>query len=405
MRIRIFPIFLLLILGLQACIPVQTPGIPTGTLNSVTPASIPTQTVVIPTFTVPPPDLPAVSPPDLIHIKFLDPYNGWGISVDGSGQLLRTVDGGITWLNTTPPDMTGIGYSTVLDVLNNNTVWVLVPNEDFFTGVLFHTIDGGLNWTSGDVPFGGASLQFLDSTTGRAMAGRGVGLGSNAVEMFQTSDGGATWHSVFNDDPSRSDSTDSLPFSGIKNGMIFLDAGTGWVTGTRPMAGDIYLFATRDGGATWVQLTIPLPAGYDSYQYYPQAPIFIKNDGFLPLMIYLQDTTELTFFISHDGGNTWNGNPLVVGRMIPPGQVSFGDARRAWGWDGGSRIYFTTDGSQTWTALTSSLDLSGRLAQMEFVPGPSDQFTGWALSSVDESGHSQLFRTTDNGTTWTLVVP
>ena len=405
MRIRIFLIILLPVLVLQACLPGQTPGIPTEALNSVTPASTQTQTVAIPTFTVPPPDLPTVSSPDLIHIKFLDPNNGWGVSVNGTGQLLRTVDGGASWLNATPPELTGIGYSTVLDVLNNNTVWALVPNQDFFTGKLYRTIDGGLTWTSVDVPFGGASLQFLDSTTGRAMADRGVGLGSNAVEIFQTSDGGATWHSVFNNDPSRSDSTDSLPFSGIKNGMKFLDADTGWVTGTRPMAGDIYLFVTLDGGATWKQQTILLPAGYDSYQYYPQAPIFINKEGFQPLMIYLPETTEQTIFISHDGGITWNGNPLIASRIIPPGQVSFGDARHGWSWDGGLKINLTTDGSQTWTELTSSLDLSGRLAQMEFVPGPADQFTGWALSSVDESGHSQLFRTMDNGTTWTLVVP
>ncbi len=405
MRIRVFLILLMPILALEACLPGQTPGIPTGTFNPVTPASTQTQTAAIPTITVPPPDLPTVSSPNLIHIKFLDPNNGWGVSVNGNGLLLRTVDGGTTWLNATPPDMTGIGYSTVLDVLNNNTVWVLVPNEDFFTGVLNHTIDGGLTWTSVDVPFGGAGLQFLDTTTGRAMADRGVGLGSNAVEFFQTSDGGVTWRSVFNNDPSRSDSTDSLPFSGIKNGMVFLDANTGWVTGTRPMAGDIYLFATHDGGATWIQQTIPLPAGYDSYQYYPQAPIFIKNEGFLPLMIYLSESTELTFYISRDGGSTWDGIPLDDARMIPPGQFSFADAWRGWSWDGGLKIYFTTDGSQIWTELISSLDLSGRLAQMEFVPGTASRSTGWALTSVDESGHSQLFMTTDNGTTWTLLVP
>jgi hypothetical protein len=42
---------------------------------------------------------------------------------------------------------------------------------------------------------------------------------------------------------------------------------------------------------------------------------------------------------------------------------------------------------------------------MEFVPGTASRSTGWALTSVDESGHSQLFMTTDNGATWTLLVP
>ena len=404
MRTRVFLILILPILALEACLPGQTPGISTNTPTPGILASTQTEMVAVRPVIIPP-DLPIVSAPNLIHIKFQDAYNGWGVSVNSDGLLLRTVDGGATWLNATPPDMPRIGYSSILEVLNTNDVWVLVPNEDYFTGVLFSTNDGGLTWISVDVPFGGASLQFLDARTGRAMADRGVGLGSNAVEMFQTSDGGATWHSVFNNDPTRSDSTDSLPLSGIKNGMTFLDGDSGWVTGTRPMAGDIYLFVTHDGGATWEQQVIPLPAGYDSYEYYPQAPVFFGNEGFLSLMIYLPETVELTFIISHDGGNNWNGDPLNAGRMILPGQASFGDTQHGWCWDGGLNLFYTTDGSQTWKEMTSSLDLSGRLAQMEFVPGPADQFTGWALTNVDESGQSQLFKTTDNGSTWMQLVP
>ena len=54
-------------------------------------------------------------------------------------------------------------------------------------------------------------MQFLDADTGRALAGRGAGAGSEAVELFQTSDGGASWTSVFHDDPGQAGSSDSLP--------------------------------------------------------------------------------------------------------------------------------------------------------------------------------------------------
>jgi hypothetical protein len=42
---------------------------------------------------------------------------------------------------------------------------------------------------------------------------------------------------------------------------------------------------------------------------------------------------------------------------------------------------------------------------MEFVPGTAGGFTGWALTIVDDTGHSQLYKTTDNGITWTPLIP
>lgn len=400
MRFRILFIISILGLALGACSPLQLPANPTGTPVPLlaTPTSLPTSTE---------PPLPTplgvpVASPALVHIAFQDANNGWGVASNGSGSILRTQDGGATWLNTTPSGLTGIGYSTQLCVLNVNTVWVLVPNPDFYTGTLFRTFDGGLTWTSFDVPFGGGSLQFLDSSTGRILAERGFAAGSEVVELFQTSDGGASWLSVFNNDPTRPDASDSLPFGGIKNGMTFLDADTGWVTGTRPVSGDVYIYITRDGGIDWAPQSIPLPPGYASYQYMPQAPVFFGNDGFLPLII--SDTNGLTFYVTHDGGATWTGDPANATRMITPGPYAFVDNLHAWSWDGGANLYFTTDGGQIWGGLSPSLDLGGQLAQLVFV-GTGDQFTGWALTYVDDAGHSQLYKTTDNGGTWTLLIP
>ena len=76
----------------------------------------------------------------------------------------------------------------------------------------------------------------------------------------------------------------------------------------------------------------------------------------------------------------------------------------AWAWDGGPLIYSTADAGQTWTKATPNLDLTGKLAQLQFMPAPGGSFTGWALTHVDESGRSQLYRTLD-GFTWTALIP
>ncbi|MDP2993795.1 MAG: hypothetical protein Q8N46_01595, partial [Anaerolineales bacterium] len=132
MRSRIFLIIGLLVLIMGACNPATPPTNleePPIT-NMPTPLAVatdmPTPLAVVTNMPLPtPPDLPVGSSPTLIHIAFLDANNGWGISANDGGYLLRTVDGGTTWLNATPPGVTGIGYSTNLSVLDVNTVWVL----------------------------------------------------------------------------------------------------------------------------------------------------------------------------------------------------------------------------------------------------------------------------------------
>jgi photosystem II stability/assembly factor-like uncharacterized protein len=307
----------LLVLAMGACNPTQLPNQLTSTPFTITSTPVPLEfaspTPLPPTPRPPPLDVPVVAAPVLLRIDFRNSDDGWGIAANDGGKILRTLDGGTNWLNVTPPDLTGIGYSTSMSLLDNHIAWVLVPNMDFYTGRLYRTSDGGLTWTSADVPFGGARIQFLDANTGRALADRGAGLGSNSVEMFQTADGGATWSSVFHNDPTRSNSNDSLPLSGIKNGITYLDANTGWVTGSRPVGGEVYLFVTLDGGASWAAQSIPLPAGYESFQTMPQAPFFFERDGFLPLMITLPDRTELTFYLTEDGGASWT----VVYTLLP----------------------------------------------------------------------------------------
>jgi photosystem II stability/assembly factor-like uncharacterized protein len=384
-----------------------SPAVIAGPVGTVTaPVPPPTITPVPPaTDEIPiPPSLPVLASPVLGRIDFQDENNGWGIAVNDNGYILRTVDGGRTWLNATPPGIVPVGFSASLTVLNAHIAWVLVPGMDFFSGTLYQTSDGGVTWKSNPVPFGGGFLQFLDANIGRALADRGARAGSEAVELFQTSDGGVTWISVFHNDSSQAGSSDSLPLAGIKNGMTFANANTGWVTGSIPADGDVYLYVTRDGGVSWAQQRLPLPPAYVAYQYLPQALVFFGINGFLPLVIYKPDLIDFTFYVTHDGGLTWSGDPTDVHKVIKPGLPAFANALHIWSWDGGRNLYSTTDGTQMWEKNPATLDLSGQLSQLEFVSAPAGRFTGWALTREDDTGHCQIYRTVD-GSTWTLLVP
>jgi photosystem II stability/assembly factor-like uncharacterized protein len=408
------PVLVLAYLVLASCSAragTVTPALPSGGPTSPASASpatpVPSSTAAAsPTATETsfPPALPVVPSPTLTWINFPDTKNGWGIAVNGNGYVLRTVNGGSTWLNATPPGTGSIGLSASLTVLNTNHLWVLVPTTDFFSGTLYRTGDGGMTWNSNPVPFGRAYLQFLDPNTGRALADRGAATGSEAVELYQTSDGGSSWISVFHDDPGQPGASDSLPVAGIKNGMTFSNTQTGWVTGSIPSDGEVYLYITRDGGISWSQQNLSLPPGYAIYQYLPQAPDFFGEDGILPVTIYQSGSTGMTFYTSQDGGLTWTGNPANAKRVIQPCLPAIADTFHIWCWDGGQTLYYTVNGAQIWDDMKSTPDLSGRLSQMEFVIGPLGFSTGWALTQVDENGHSQLYRTT-NGFNWKPLIP
>jgi photosystem II stability/assembly factor-like uncharacterized protein len=188
--------------------------------------------------------------------------------------------------------------------------------------------------------------------------------------------------------------------AGIKNGMTFSTARTGWVTGSIPSDGEVYLYITQDGGVSWSQQSLSLPAGYAAYQYLPQAPVFFGKDGILPLTIYQSGSTAMTFYTSQDGGLTWTGNPADARRVIQPGLPAIADALHIWCWDGGASLYTSRNGGQSWQDTQASLDLSGNLSVFEVVPG----ITAWALTRLDDAGHSQLYRSS-NGVNWTPLIP
>jgi photosystem II stability/assembly factor-like uncharacterized protein len=393
---------LILALSVLAC------SLPKLTPTEVVPTSEPTtleETVTLDTSgAIPlPPDLSVIVSPSLVYIDFQDTQNGWAIGTSEGGYILRTQDSGNTWLKVTPPGMAEVSYSTRLFVLDVNTAWALIPGDDFYTGSLYRTLDGGASWTSNTVPFSGGDLQFLDTSTGRILADRGAGAGSNAVELYQTSDGGVTWTSVFHNDPSQSGSSDSLPLGGIKSGMTFIDADTGWVTGSRPMEGDIYLYVTHDGGRSWVFQAISIPADLANCQFNTYPPIFFGEDGFLPIYInFYSGPVEQVFYITHDGGASWAADPTSASQVVvPAGQYVFADALHGFSWNGGPDIIFTTDGAQTWSGGSTDLDLSDSLWMIDFIDGSM----GWALTGPGDSGMAALYQTLDGGHTWTQLIP
>src|SRR5689334_15670592 len=131
-----------------------------------------------------------------------------------------------------------------VDVVNRKTVWAAGslnrPGEPDTPGVVVRTVDGGQTWQD-ITPPGGEALKFHDIEAfdhNRALA---LAVGpAKASRIYRTTNGGASWELVFeNQDP-----------NAFYDGLAFFDHHRG-IALSDPVEGRFRILATDDGGHTW----------------------------------------------------------------------------------------------------------------------------------------------------------
>jgi len=79
--------------------------------------------------------------------------------------------------------------------------------------------------------------------------------------------------------------------------------------------------------------------------------------------------------------------------------ASFSNYLEGFAWGSGD-FFVTHDAGQTWTSFTPGEDFTGLLNSFQFV----NPQTGWVLTT-NEASDPSLYRTTDGGSTWILLIP
>ncbi len=397
---RLSTFFFLLALLISACVPAASSAEPaqeTLAFTATAPVAEEPQTALALQETPLPAavEAPLIDSPSILNIEMLSETDGWGVTEE---EIVRTNDGGVTWFNVTPANLADAGYLVFTDFFDATHAWVQFPDMNKYPngGKLYRTTDGGITWEAFTTPFSSGSLHFIDPSNGWMMADLGVGAGSMAVSVFQTSDGGKTWQRVYTNDPNLAGAGDTLPLGGIKNLILPLNDDTAWVGGVVYAPGETYLFRTDDAGKTWFNIKLALPDNIAQSELSIQELVFLSpTEGLLALRVS-SETSQVVVYSTSDGGNTWTQLPVEFdgyGILETPSasEMIFYTA---------DQFYVTKDAGKTIQQVSPEIKFGDSVIDMSFA----NSQTGWVITA-DASNELTLYKTTEGGATSTPLKP
>ena len=325
---------------------------------------------------------------NLKSVAFGDATHGWAVGYGSSSGttvpiVYATADGGASWVSQPAPSAF---YYWGVAASGPSDAWIVgEPNSS--PGGIWATTDGGTTWTPQTVPadVGGVQAVYFSSTT----TGWAVGVVASGTDVvLHTSDGGATWIEQALPTSPAPASTSVQCLS-----VFFLDATHGWLGCRDSSLNTLVVFATTDGGTTWIAHT----AG--------SAPLQVQTETPQADVRFVSATTG--FAVSHgvymttDGGATWSPVSLPCG--VYKG-VAFGDALHGWivGYPcvdltGPVRavLFSTSDGGRTWHQ-----DAVPQTAAALFDIAAMSPTNAYAVGLAGLAPYWAPILSTTDGTTW-----
>lgn len=272
--------------------------------------------------------------------------------VTGSnGRILRTPDGGATWIPQ-QSNLQPVGgvipalYSTYFT--GQNRGYAVGDN-----GAAIRTIDGGQTWTPMNVPAAGMHLRSVRFADDQGLTGVGFITGGSTFNgttgvIYRTTNGGATWAPVLNlsDNNAGFYSISFIPQTGaiLANLVVFASR----------FNGDIY--RSNDGGTNWTLVNT------GTMQSASQIYFTSATNGVI-------GSSNGNVFSTSDGGNNWAATPQQTPDYM--NGIDFCDGTTNGYYVGGNvaqntgTILNTTDGGANWTPVAVPAGTS-RLYSVDF---------------------------------------
>lgn len=123
--------------------------------------------------------LHTIVPASVTGVKFVDPVRGWAVGV--GGNAFKTTDGGLNWTHTHDFGGTGLQIAsnrTAVDFVNDRQGWTVGLRYINGPGAVMSTVDGGVTWQDTSPPTSvnmssAQGVDFLDAVHGWAVGGGG----------------------------------------------------------------------------------------------------------------------------------------------------------------------------------------------------------------------------------------
>lgn len=158
-------------------------------------------------------------------------------------KLLKTADGGMNYRICTPSGKTGNIYSPVISYPGQDNILF------FAYGPLFRSTDGGLTWEN--IANTGEPFRLLQQSPLKPT----VLYGAGPEKAFRSSDGGYEWKEILNREtlPGLTENISAMKLSSSNPNLLWI-AFSAWTDHGR-------VLQTDDGGKSWKDLSMGLPAG------------------------------------------------------------------------------------------------------------------------------------------------
>lgn len=303
------------------------------------------------------------SPNTLIAVDVVSPKVIWaaGGGFDRAvkdGTVVRTLNGGLTWQNVTPPGGATQVFRDVeaFDAKHAVVLATSTVNDGFSNAGparISRTEDGGAHWTAFD-----ADTPDFDSM-GFFNRHHGLAFGdpvSGEFPILATHDGGSTWGLV---EPIAIPGALVSEFGrATGTSLVAVGPDDAWF-GTNPdLDPAARVFHTRDGGTTWEVVTTPIPGGINGIVSlsFRSRKTGLAVGGTAPPSPFVETGVGVAARTS-DGGNTWSPvgplggfrNSVVWIRGVANTAIAVGPA--------GSDL--SHDGGHTWEKIDDSPFLLG----------------------------------------------
>ncbi len=293
-------------------------------------------------------------------IGFYDATVGWAV---GSGQILRTMDGGRTWVNLFERNFDARLFSPAKVIATDpETCWVI--GDPFHDIKCIYTRDGGDSWQALEFEAGlcPTSLFFTDPNHGW-IAATSEGDPGAGNTLYVTEDTGVIWKSH------------RLALKGRPERVRFVNANVGWLLETlrstasspvlvstspddpedrHPLAWPdaTQLRRTEDGGRSWHLISSFPGRIMDLYVLDVDSLFALGEDGFIAR--------------TRDRGGTWEQCEPVTEHAINAMALADGGIGIACG--DCNLLMVTRDGGRHWEAVTSVPPFGGGVYLSFFAP-------------------------------------